>query len=137
MTGLATVAVAQSPFDNTGTGYAAGYTPGRSVFNSYHNLGVNGPNDALKSAAVAAGGTTEVCVYCHTPHNATKPRILWNKQDYQAGVWANITVDFGNKGDGSAAPGTSDAGTPWTAVTVQRFSARCLVCHDGSTSVGQ
>lgn len=106
-----------------------GYTPGQSVYDSYHNLGVNGPNSALKSAAIGAGGTAEVCVYCHTPHNATKARILWNREDWA--TYPNQTADFGFP------DGKTDGGTPADNVTLTRHTLRCLMCHDGTTSVGQ
>ncbi len=122
--GMVAVAYAQAPT-------MPGYVQGQSIYDSYHNLGVNGPNNALKSDTVAAGGTTEVCVFCHQAHNATKSRILWNKADWA--TWPNQTADFGTKG---GVP-TTDAGTPWDNVTLTRFTLRCLICHDGTTSVGQ
>lgn len=107
----------------------AGYVAGQSIYDSWHNLGANGPNGNLKSDTVANGGTTEVCVYCHTPHNASKARLLWNRDDW--GTYPNQTADFGFP------DGNTDGGTPANNVTITRFSLRCLVCHDGTTSVGQ
>ena len=39
---------------------------GESIVNSKHNLSLSGPGD-IKSATEA-----DVCIFCHTPHNATK-----------------------------------------------------------------
>ena len=49
-----------------------------------HNLSVDGPG----TVKAAAGGTSEVCVFCHTPHNATQQdqggtplhAPLWNRR---------------------------------------------------------
>ena len=37
------------------------------VRNTLHNLGSGGPG----STRASAGATTEVCVFCHTPHGAS------------------------------------------------------------------
>ncbi len=108
---------------------APGYTAGSSIVDSFHNLSVNGPGN-IKSDTVANGGTTEVCVFCHTPHNATRARLLWNKVDWAS--YPNQVADFGDNGDA-----TTNMGTNWNSVTLQPDSLRCLSCHDGSTSVGQ
>ena len=47
------------------------------IFNTKHNLGATGIN-----AASNFSGTTEICVFCHTPHGADASVAvpLWNRQ---------------------------------------------------------
>lgn len=108
---------------------APGYVAGSSIVDSFHNLSLTGPGN-IKSDSVANGGTTEVCVFCHTPHNSTRARLLWNKSDWAS--YPNQVADFGDNGDAQ-----TNMGTNWNNVTLQPDSMRCLTCHDGSTSVGQ
>lgn len=87
---------------------------GKSIVNSVHNLSVGGPG-AVKSTA-----QTEICIFCHTPHNA-RPDIpyLWNRQD-PAGPY-----------------------TPYYSSTLKAAvgqptgtSRLCLSCHDGTIALG-
>jgi len=74
-----------------------------SVADGAHNLGDNG------------FGTTEICIFCHTPHNTTATEgPLWNRAD-------NLTQTYALYGTGSSAA---------TGVT-----SLCLSCHDGTTNV--
>jgi len=45
------------------------------VTGTKHNLSIYGPG------SVVATSTTEICVFCHTPHFAQPSTPLWNKQD--------------------------------------------------------
>lgn len=122
VTGLAAVAFAQPA-------NAPGYAPsGATIWSSYHNLSVNGPNAALKANTVALGGTTEVCVFCHTPHNATTSELLWQKDMTN---YTGVTMDFGQLLE------DNEASLNFTNVGLDKQSGRCLTCHDGTTSVGQ
>ena len=60
----------------------------------------------------------QVCVYCHTPHNAstTVAAPLWNRQSSAATytMYSSATIDM------------TIAGTP------QGVSLACLSCHDGT-----
>ena len=66
----------------------------------------------------AAGGTVEVCVFCHTPHGANDSEVnggpLWNR----------------NISDINTFEMYGGAGTP------NYFSLVCLSCHDGVSSQG-
>ena len=86
----------------------------QDVTGSLHNLSASGPG-SVKSAT-----ETEVCVFCHTPHNATPRAPLWNRRD----------------------PG--GAYTPYTSTTVlvapgqpTGASRQCLSCHDGTIALGE
>lgn len=95
-----------------------------------HNLSVDGPG----SVKAAAGGTTEVCVFCHTPHAATQQDPggaplrgpLWNRR-VPAGTtytpYTSNSLDAAQILDGlNAQPGGS--------------SKLCLSCHDGTLAIG-
>ena len=66
----------------------------------------------------------EICVPCHTPHNAIVPQLipLWN-HTAAAGPWFQF-VDVGS--------GTFDAGPIGAPAGV---SLACLSCHDGTVAV--
>lgn len=104
-----------------GIAYAAGiadYPAGVSasgIGGTRHNLGFKG-----QVLRVGTGYTTEICVFCHTPHHANTEnglRPLWNK--------GNIPSSY-------TAYGTTIAGT--TAGPVGSTSLACLSCHDGITT---
>ena len=95
-----------------------------------HNLSAQGPG----VTRAAAGATTEVCVFCHTPHNATQTDAgggalrapLWNRR-VPAGTtytpYTSSTLDAQSIADGfDAQPGGS--------------SKLCLSCHDGTLAIG-
>ena len=84
-----------------------------SIINSKHNLSAAGPG------AVRAASETEVCVFCHTPHKASRQRPLWNRNmpvaSYQ--VYRSNSLQ--------SLPG-QPTGT----------SKMCLSCHDGTIALG-
>jgi hypothetical protein len=95
-----------------------------------HNLSADGPG----STRAAAGATTEVCVFCHTPHGATQSDLggaplrspLWNRR-VPAGAtytpYTSASLDAQSIVDGlNAQPGGS--------------SKLCLSCHDGTLAIG-
>jgi len=101
------------------------------IVKTRHNLGELGkhfapvydPTTAPTSANTA--GTTEVCVFCHTPHHtnrsnaATDGQPLWNRK-----------IDTAGKS--YVAYGTTVAGANVSAIG--GASAACLSCHDGVTA---
>ena len=84
-----------------------------SIVNSRHNLSSAGPG---KVKAVAE---TQICIFCHTPHNASAQAPLWNR--YESGK--------------SYMPYTS---TTLKALVGQPAGASklCLSCHDGTVALG-
>lgn len=86
---------------------------GKSIQHSKHNLSASGPG------AVRASSEQEVCIFCHTPHNASPVQPAWNRNNPVSAyiVYSSQSMD--------AAPGqpTGD-------------SKLCLSCHDGSIAVG-
>jgi predicted CXXCH cytochrome family protein len=85
----------------------------QDVANTRHNLSTSGPG-TVKSTSV-----TQVCVFCHTPHNAQPDAPLWNRQMSGASY------------------------TPYTSTTLQSAppaiptgkSKLCLACHDGTVAL--
>lgn len=84
-----------------------------SVVNSKHDLSARGPG------TIRAHDETQVCVFCHTPHNAVPQTPLWNRHTptthYR--VYESSTLDA--RVDQPSGP-----------------SKMCLSCHDGSLALG-
>ncbi len=87
----------------------------QSVVGSSHDLSSTGPG--------AKSNTTQVCVFCHTPHQTgTSVDPLWNhtmSATASYGIYASSTLD--------ATPTDIGAGTA--------VSNLCMSCHDGTVSV--
>ena len=92
--------------------------------------GIKGSKHDLSFAAPGANQTDQVCVFCHTPHNAVKPVPLWNRNNdlaTAAGTFKLYTSSqtFNNK--------PSPARNGFTADSISLF---CMSCHDGSALGG-
>ncbi len=48
---------------------------GQNLATTVHNLSASGPG------SVKATSETELCIFCHTPHNSNPRAPLWNKSD--------------------------------------------------------
>jgi len=87
-----------------------------SVISTPHNLSVTGPGD------VRALNESEVCKFCHIPHNAVVPQPLWghalSKVQYATPQVRRDTED------------------PTSAPQPDGASRLCLSCHDGSVALG-
>lgn len=86
---------------------------------SRHNLGETGDYSYRVTS-----GVTQICVFCHTPHNPVKNVPLWNRNDPQSTNFklytASATISSGNK---------------ITAINTNSISLFCLSCHDGSNGL--
>lgn len=81
---------------------------------------VNGKNAAGTSVAIS--GATEICVFCHTPHNATDDKLpLWNRT-----LPANNVYTMYNSATFDGDPNNDVPGPE---------SLACLSCHDGTIAV--
>lgn len=92
------------------------------IASTKHNLSSSG---AFSNKVVdAASGTTEICVFCHTPHaaNTAMPVPLWNRN-------VNITVPYTTYD--SLGSSTLDG----SIVSVGSVSLACLSCHDGTVAM--
>lgn len=125
------VAAASAGFVAVGTGTVASandYTiddypaeaPATGIGLTRHNLG------ALGMHRITAGdpGTTEICVFCHTPHHANVDGFAAGEK---APLWNRTNAT------GSYTPyGTTVAGTE--VQQVGGATLACLSCHDGVTT---
>lgn len=95
--------------------YPAGATA-NGIGGSRHNMGSLG-------VVISSNGTTEICVFCHTPHhtntdNGLQP--LWNRG-------TSAPASF-------TAYGATIGGTTINNADIGSTSLACLSCHDGVTT---
>lgn len=83
------------------------------VATTKHNLSVSGPG------AVKASTETQICLFCHTPHNASPAAALWGRRN-SAAIYTpySSTTARGGMGQPNGA------------------SVLCLSCHDGTIALG-
>ena len=86
------------------------------VASTVHNLSASGPG------TVRALSETEVCKFCHVPHNARAAEALWS-QTLSNAQYTTPTVRRG-PGDVQQVPQPDGS------------SRLCLSCHDGTVAVG-
>lgn len=84
-----------------------------SVVETRHNLSASGPG------SVKAGSETQVCIFCHTPHNSASDAPLWNRFESGAVYTPYDSPTLG-----------ANVGQPTGA------SRLCLSCHDGTMALG-
>lgn len=84
-----------------------------------HNLSVSGPG------TIRAVEETQICIFCHTPHNAYPDYPLWNHDPSAAISYTHYTSDTlqSYKSEAVAPP-------------IDGVSKLCLSCHDGTIAVG-
>jgi len=86
---------------------------GQSIVSTVHNLSVSGPG------SIKATTESEICLFCHTPHNARPDHPLWNRND------PGLNYTLYNSSTTQALPGQPDGS-----------SILCLSCHDGTIALG-
>jgi len=99
-------------------GATAGQHASAAIQNTKHNLGAsNGVNTNFMTT-----GTTEICVFCHTPHasNTNVKAPLWNKPT-NGGSYTTYSTATSATIDGS--------------VDMSGVSLACLSCHDGTQAM--
>lgn len=84
------------------------------VNDTVHNLSASGPG------RIRAQTESQVCIFCHAPHNTSGLRPLWNRELSIAGyqIYRSTTLD--------AQPGQPTGS-----------SKLCLSCHDGTIALGR
>ncbi|GAB4539306.1 MAG: hypothetical protein Fur0020_08210 [Thermodesulfovibrionia bacterium] len=89
------------------------------VRDTKHNLSTSGPGE------IKAISETEVCVFCHTPHNASPQAPLWNHDvtavESYINYWSETLQAYGSEAE---------------APPIDGFSKLCLSCHDGTVALG-
>jgi predicted CXXCH cytochrome family protein len=104
-----------------------------SVKNSKHNLQYkavpeSGTGTIKASVDKDMGGTSEICVFCHTPHSGNTQAPLWNKSA-SVGSYSTYTSDV------LAGLGYWPAEDPKNGVPHAKTRI-CLSCHDGTIALG-
>lgn len=113
----------------------AGGTGTAGVQGTKHDLSTGGPGP-IKSAVV--GGTSETCVFCHTPHSAASiaNAPLWNK-DFNPSLDPTPAYEVYDS-DVLNALGYPNADKPLTSLRAVHIKTRlCLSCHDGTIALGK
>jgi hypothetical protein len=99
-----------------------------SISNKHlHNLSSNASTDAGRiRAALGDTGTTEICIFCHTPHRAIENATLIN-----APLWNHSlsTASYDLNGVPSTLINTS-------TIVPDGAAKLCLSCHDGTVGIG-
>lgn len=104
--------------------HCAGILCAEDVFNTKHNLNQN--------TDIKASGTTEVCIFCHTPHGGrtqigsapSGQAPLWNRALRPSGAY----TPYSSPNFDAVDPGNTLKGLP------KGVSLACLSCHDGTIS---
>lgn len=89
------------------------------IGNTKMNLSVSGPGPAKATTE------TEVCKFCHTPHNADPASALWNHQPSAVQNYTNYW-----------SPTLKSYSSAEDAPPIDGFSKLCLGCHDGTVALG-
>ncbi len=84
-----------------------------AISTSKHNLSVSG------TGAVKASSESQICIFCHTPHNAAPNSPLWNRRSN-----TNAYTPY------SSSTAIATPGQPTGS------SILCLSCHDGTIALG-
>jgi hypothetical protein len=95
------------------------------IANTVHNMSVSSPG------TIKATAETEICIFCHIPHNAPSVgRPLWN-HDMPATGYTMYGSDYLARAGYAVPSGLGTAtGTPGM------LSRQCLSCHDGTVAAG-
>ncbi|NVN99867.1 MAG: cytochrome c3 family protein [Geobacteraceae bacterium] len=104
----------------TGLIAAASLASAATIVNSKHNLSPTGIG-AIKGTA--GTNTSQICVYCHAPHQTTGYAVLWNRNN-PAATKFTLYSGVGMNSRQFASGFTTDS-----------TSLFCMSCHDGSTSM--
>lgn len=95
-----------------------------------HNLSISNTGVNYKASNAADPRSTQICIFCHTPHNAKPQTVLWNRADTTQtfGHYSSSTLSIHT--DASARTSSDYKAEP------NGSSRLCLSCHDGVTALG-
>lgn len=108
------------------------YTPGPPISSmtggNKHNLSSLNSAVNYKAENPSDPRSNQICIYCHTPHNAVSKDVLWNRHDPTKtfGHYSSPTLVI----DDPDVRALSQYGEP------NGSSRLCLSCHDGETALG-
>jgi len=99
--------------------------------NNPHNLSFGATHGRTKAKFDHEPGAKEICIFCHTPHSASKQGALWNRND------PALMDSFPLYDSGSLKiKNIAAAQYSTTADYPNGASKLCLSCHDGVTGIG-
>lgn len=110
--------------------------------NNRHNLSSNATHGGRRALSPLAGGTDQICIFCHVPHSAAPQSTLWSRPDPNTATFPLYAQPLAIKGN---VPGFNDPTAPSRSqytntdpmVTYPSGASRlCLSCHDGITAIG-
>lgn len=87
------------------------------VAETVHNLSVSGPGE------IRSPTETEICKFCHIPHNPIEPEPLWGHKLSAVSSYDTPEMSAGR-------------GTRTLAPQPDGSSRLCLSCHDGTVALG-
>lgn len=131
--GMAANGIAATRHNISGTG---NYIAVRSDVNAagLGTIGAAVPSNDPMSKGGEGGGSSEICVFCHTPHHSVSTASGTPQGGAYAGNYGNAPLwNRQGKADGYTAYGTTIGGSSIT--TVGGVSLACLSCHDGVTAL--
>ena len=92
------------------------------IKNSKHDLSTG----ATGNLSTLTGGSNQICIYCHTPHNASPAIPLWNRgAATNSGYTFYSSPSMKLKGQGAK-----------TAFETTSTSLQCMSCHNGVDGLG-
>ena len=96
-----------------------------------HNLSFGATHGRTKAMDDTEPGATEICIFCHTPHSASKQGALWNRHD------PNDSTDFPLYDSTSLKIKNIPAAQYNTTADYPNGATKlCLSCHDGVIGIG-
>lgn len=99
------------------------------IRNSKHDLANS--NAGATSIKASAASTAQTCQFCHTPHNAIMPKLLWNRTNINTMVTFKVYTSYNNsymKNDLKAASSNN-----WSLGS-DSVSLLCMSCHSLPTA---
>ena len=95
-----------------------------------HNL-----SSTNSTVSVHATTETRICIFCHTPHNASPQSQLWNRKDPSGTfpLYSSATLNI----DDAAIVGASGYTDADPAAYPNGATRMCLSCHDGVSAIGE
>ncbi len=73
------------------------------------------------TATITKGANTQICIYCHAPHGAGKPELLWNRTNPEGTDFTLYQIING-----------ANDNVANLSLTSSSSSLFCMSCHDGS-----
>ncbi|MBE0501608.1 MAG: hypothetical protein IBX47_09215 [Desulfuromonadales bacterium] len=107
----------------------AGTPPGNN--NHPHNMSSIGSS----SVKALVGETDQICIFCHTPHNASSRGPLWNRPDISSPLGGGSFPLYGRLNE-IIIDDIAEAKYGGANEYPNGATRLCLSCHDGVTAVG-